>query len=281
MSHVAAESGKLRAMRTAALRARTSDRRAGTLRGAEDLARALDPSADVLGEPAGVRTAGWEQDLEDSRPALELARRFVGDALEAGETPVLTAGHCSICMATLPEVVAREPGVLIVWIDAHGDFNTPQTTPSGFLGGMCLAAACNRWDSGWPGTVDPEIVVMTGIRDLDPGERVVLEDARVGLVEPEAIGEALSGRRVFVHLDVDVLDNAVLPAQFEAPGGLQPEELRRLLAAIGEAAEVVGAEITAYEVPDDDAERERLTAMLADAIRPLLASRGIVSTEAP
>ncbi len=260
-------------MRTAALRARTSDRRAGTLRGAQDLARALDPAALALGKPGDVRTAGWEQDLEDSRPALEEARRFVGEALEAGDMPVLTAGHCTICMATLPEVVAREPGVMIVWIDAHGDFNTPQTTPSGFLGGMCLAAACNRWEGGWPGTVDPEIVVMTGIRDLDPGERVVLEDARVAIVDPADAAAAIEGRRVFVHLDVDVLDNAVLPAQFEAPGGLQPGELRALLAAIGERADVAGVEITAYEAPEDDAERARLTALLADVIRPLTERR--------
>ena len=257
-------------MPVAALVARTSDRRAGTTRGAEAIASALDPAAERLGTPEAPRTAGWEEDLRDSRDALEQARAFIAGALEAGEVPVLTAGHCSICIATLPEVVARRPGVMVLWIDAHGDFNTPQTTQSGFLGGMCLSAACNRWDSGWPGTVDPEIVVMTGVRDLDAGERVVLEDARVGTVAPEAAAEALRGRQVFVHLDVDVLDNAVLPAQFEAPGGLQPDELRALLASVGEAAEIVGVEITAYEAPDDPAEAERLTAMLADAIRPLL-----------
>jgi arginase family enzyme len=114
---------------------------------------------------------------------------------------------------------------------------------------------------------------MTGIRDLDAGERVVLEDARVATVEPEQAAEALRGRQVFVHLDVDVLDNAVLPAQFEAPGGLSAAELERLLAAIGEAVELVGLEITAFEAPEDPAERERLTAMLARAIRPLLDAR--------
>jgi arginase family enzyme len=273
LSHVATESGKLRAMRTAALRARTSDRRIGTLRGAEGLARALDPSALALGEAGDVRTAGWEQDLEDSRPALAAARRFVGDALEAGEMPVLTAGHCSICMSTLPEVVAREPGVMIVWIDAHGDFNTPQTTPSGFLGGMCLAAACNRWESGWPGTVDPEIVVMTGIRDLDAGERVVLEDARVAVVEPAAAGDAVRGQARVRPPRRRRARQRRAARPVRGSGRPPADELRRLLAAIGENADVVGVEITAFEAPEDDAERERLTAMLADAIRPLLAAR--------
>ena len=258
-------------MPVAALLARTSDRREGTTRGAEAIARALDPAATLLGTPAPPRTQGWEADLRDSREALALAGRFVADALDAGRAPVLTAGHCSICMATLPEVVARRPGVMILWIDAHGDFNTPETTPSGFLGGMCLAAACNRWDSGWPGTVDPETVVMSGVRDLDAGERVVVEDARVGTAPPDAVAGALRGKQVFVHLDLDVLDNAVLPAQFEAPGGLQPDELRAMLAALAEAAEIVGVEITAYEAPDDTAGAERLTGILAGVIRPLLA----------
>jgi arginase family enzyme len=257
-------------MPVAALVSRTSDRREGTTRGAQAIARALDPGAQLLGAPEPPRVAGWEEDLRDSRDALALAGRFVADALDAGRAPVLTAGHCSICMATLPEVVARRPGVMVLWIDAHGDFNTPQTTPSGFLGGMCLAAACNRWDSGWPGTVDPEIVVMTGIRDLDAGERVIVEDARVGTAAPDQVAEALRGKPVFVHLDVDVLDNAVLPAQFEAPGGLQPEELRAMLEQVGEAAEIVGVEITAFEAPDDPAQADRLTSMLAGAIRPLL-----------
>jgi arginase family enzyme len=111
---------------------------------------------------------------------------------------------------------------------------------------------------------------MIGVRDLDAGERVVLEDARVATVEPAAAADALRGRKVFVHLDVDVLDNAVLPAQFEAPGGLQPEQLRRLLEDVAGAAEVVGVEVCAYEAPERDAP----TAMLADAVRALLGTAG-------
>ena len=51
-------------------------------------------------------------------------------------------------MTTLPTVLRHVPEARVVWLDAHGDFNTPATTPSGFLGGMCLAAACGRWDAG-------------------------------------------------------------------------------------------------------------------------------------
>ena len=77
------------------------------------------------------------------RPPPPCARRF-----EAGAQPVLTASDCSICIATLPEVVLHEPDVHVAWIDAHGDFNTPETTPSGFLGGMCLAAVVRALGGG-------------------------------------------------------------------------------------------------------------------------------------
>ena len=48
-----------------------------------------------------------------------------------------------------------DPDVRIVWLDAHGDFNTPETSASGYLGGMCLAAACGRWDAGSATAFDP------------------------------------------------------------------------------------------------------------------------------
>ena len=77
------------------------------------------------------------------------------------------------------------PGVRFLWIDAHGDFNTPETTPSGFLGGMCLAAACGRWDAGWPDTIDPASVSFLGVRDLDPGEREEVAARRRRVRRPE------------------------------------------------------------------------------------------------
>ena len=125
-----------------------------------------------MGERAEPAVRDWSDDLPTARPVLEAAAAAVRDAFDAGALPVLTASDCSICIATLPEVVLREPDVHIAWIDAHGDFNTPETTPSGFLGGMCLAAACGRWDAdGWPGTVDPARVHLLGVRDLDPASR--------------------------------------------------------------------------------------------------------------
>ena len=126
---------------------------------------------------------------------------------------MLTSSDCSICITTLPAVARLRPEALVLWLDAHPDFNDPETTPSGFLGGMCLAAACGAWDAGFDdGRLDPARVVMCGIRDVDAGERVLVETHGVGLVErPSRLAELLAEREVFVHLDLDVLDPRVMP----------------------------------------------------------------------
>ena len=60
---------------------------------------------------------------------------------------MLLAADCSMSMTTLPTALRHQPEARVLWLDAHGDFNTPDTTPSGYLGGMCLAAA-GEWDAG-------------------------------------------------------------------------------------------------------------------------------------
>jgi arginase len=259
-----------------ALRCRTSDRTPGGARGtdalAPRLARLLGVEPRLIGSPGEPRAAGFEDDLRDSRGCLLEAGGQVDDALTAGDFPVLLASDCSICITTLPTVLSHMPETRIVWLDAHGDFNTPATTLSGFLGGMGLAAACGRWHAGLSElpAVDPARVVMTGVRDLDGGERVELERAGVGTAPSEKLAGALEGEAVFVHLDLDVLDPAAFPAQFPAPGGLSPEGLRDLLGELAESAHIVGVEITAFEAPEDEDERERLAAMVESVVEPLL-----------
>jgi arginase len=214
------------------LRARTSDRTDGAGAGAEALARALGGT--IVGEAEPGQPRDWFHDLEASRPVLEAAARA------AAEPGVITASDCTICIGTFPAVVARERGVRFLWLDAHGDFNTPDTTSSGFLGGMCLSAACGVWDAGWDGTVDPARVHMVGVRALDEDEREVIARAGVRMGVPQH-------GPVYVHLDCDVLDPTVFASQFREPGGLSFEALRGLLDGLGNR--VVGVEVTALEDP--------------------------------
>jgi arginase len=259
-----------------ALRCRTADRFPGAPRGVEILAplvaHALDVEPRYIGSGGETRETRYDEDLRDSRGCLLEAGGQIDDAMSAGRLPVLLASDCSICMTTLPTVLRHEPDARVLWLDAHGDFNTPETTPSGFLGGMCLAAACGRWQTGLGDAlvVDPARVVMAGVRDLDGGERVELERAGVGTAPPGRLAGALEGEAVYVHLDLDVLDPDVFPAQFPAPGGLTGESLRDVLGELAEGSRIVGLEITAFEAPEEDAERERLAAMVESIVEPLL-----------
>ena len=242
-----------------ALLCRTSDRGAQGAEGARELGELLQ--ARLVGSPGEPQALGWEEDLRRSHGCLLEAGGQVDDAFVAERAPILLAGDCSICVATLPVVVRHHPEVRVLWLDAHGDFNTPQTTGSGFLGGMCLAGACGLWYTGHGAGLDPARVIMHGVRDLDAGERVALDTN--GVYRLEEPGQ-LAGMTLFVHVDLDVLDPEFLPASFPAPGGLSPEALNGLLTEVVQVAVVVGAEVTSAA--------PGCAGMIAGAIAPLLAS---------
>jgi arginase family enzyme len=248
---------------------RTSDRSpagaAGTAALTAELAGRVGVEARLIGSPGEARTAGWADDLRDSRGCILEAGGQVDDALAEGNYPVLVASDCSVCLTTLPAVVRHHPGATILWLDAHGDFNTPDTTVSGFLGGMCLAGACGLWDAGLDQpAIDPAAVVMCGVRDVDGGELVLLEShGVVRMTRPGLLADALSGRQVFVHVDLDVLDPSVLPAQFPAPGGLSDGGLRTLLVEVAGACELLGCEITSFGSPE-------LAELIATVVDPLI-----------
>jgi arginase family enzyme len=243
-----------------ALVGRTSDRAGGRAAGAEALARALSDDVRVVGEPAQPRTGRYDEDLRAARATLDAAASAVADM----QRPLLTATDCSICVGTVPAVARRWPDAWLLWLDAHGDFNTPDTTPSGFLGGMCLAGAVGLWETGYGAGPGPERVVLVGGRDLDDAELKLME--RHGVVRTHDPAGALEGREVFVHLDVDILDPTVMPGQlYPAPGGMDTAQLRGLLADVAARARIVGAEITCFSTPE-------LSDALAHAAAPLMES---------
>jgi len=244
------------------LRGRTSDRTPYGARGSELLGAALaGDAARLVGEPSPPVVRGWEEDLAAARPVLEAAA-----AAMAEPAPVLIAAQCTIALATLPVLAAREPGTVVVWLDAHGDFNTPATSGTGYLGGMPLAAACGLWDGGYGAGLDPANVVLADARDLDAAEREALDRAGVRRMAVADVAEAVRGERVFLHLDLDVLDPSVMAAAVPAPGGLELEALAAALRDLVRAATIAGVEVTAF----DDPAPERLAGPIAAAIRPVL-----------
>ena len=181
----------------------------------------------------------------------------------AGGFPVVLAGNCNSSLGT---VAGLGGGVGVVWFDAHADFNTPDTTPTGFFDGFGLAMLTG---SGWAtlrATVDglspipEEHVVLAGARDIDPDERERLEGSRVRAVDVSDLGPALDDLRsrvesVYIHVDLDVLDPSVGRANaLTVDGGPQVDELAGAIDLITDRFAVRAAALTAYE-PEYDPER--------------------------
>jgi arginase len=247
-----------------ALRCRTADRFAGAPRGVEVLAPlvagALGVEPRFIGTPGEIRETRYDEDLREARGCLLEAGGQVDDALSGGNTPVLLAADCSVSATTLPAALRHHPDARVLWLDAHGDYNTPDTSGSGYLGGMCLAAATGEWEAGLGDTVSPERVVLAGIRDLDPGERELLERSAATVIGASpvetlvAAKNALDGAPIFVHLDLDVIDPEHFPAAVPAPNGLHPDKLYDLADAVLDESELLGLEVTNFAVPDDEEE---------------------------
>ena len=241
-----------------ALLCRTSDRRPDGAAGTRELAELLD--ARIIGSPGEPRDGAWADDLRDAHGCLLEAGGQLDDALDAGRAPIILAAECSIAVSTLPVLLRRHPDARVLWLDAHADFHTPETTRSGYLGGMCLAGACGLWDTGFGAGLDPPRVIMHGVRDVEGPEWVGLDRGGVHLVDDPA---QLVGYELFVHLDLDVLDPTVLPAAFAVDGGLLPGELRAFLAQACAGCTFLGAEITSAAPGHGE--------LVVDAITPLLA----------
>src|SRR3954454_22319598 len=134
---------------------------------------------------AAVAEATAEHDLRARfLPAIlatcERIAALVAAAVEEGRIPIVLGGDHSIALGTLGGLASRRgPGALL-WFDAHGDLNTPETTPSGNVHGMPLAAALGRAGLGFASAswslpaVQPERVAVIGARELDPGERALI-----------------------------------------------------------------------------------------------------------
>lgn len=240
------------------------------------LAVRLSTEAHVVGRESEHRVDDWSVSLPAARETLSGLAREVVAAIDAGDIPLLSVNTCSAALATLPAAARTIPGLKVLWVDAHGDFNTPVTTGSGYLGGMALAGACGLWESGHGSEVMASNVAIIGIRDIDRAERELLESARVtlmaGSIDLEAVLSFIGDAPVWIHIDWDALEPDHVPAAYRIADGLLPGELRSLLEAIP-AQRIAGIELAEFEAPDDERERAKALAIIGDIVEPLIASK--------
>jgi arginase len=184
------------------------------------------------------------------------------EAAAAG-TPAVLMSECTLVPPVLAAVRERHPDVALVWIDAHGDLNTPATTPSGFLGGMPFAQLLGWCHDDWRriGGLEPplpeERAVLVGGRDLDPGERASVDLSQLHEADDAAgaLAALAPGAPLYVHVDTDVLDPSLVPdAGYPAPGGWSIERMRAEMATLAASGRVVALSVCPSAPPALDAE---------------------------
>ena len=208
------------------------------------------------------------------RAMIERLYDQVAARVAASTEPVLVAsGDCTTALATVAGLQRRGLAPGVIWIDAHGDFNTPRTTRSGYLGGMALAMLTGRAGASLRAAIGlhalaDERCLLAGARDLDPAERALLAASAVRqLPDVRALRDAaLPAPPWYVHLDLDVVDPAELPPlRFPAPDGPSVSALADALAALAARGAIAALGLACTFTPAALAQPDPL-----ERIRPLL-----------
>ena len=214
--------------------------------------------------------------LTAAREACILLSDAVSTSLKAGGQVVILGGECTLVAGSMSGALAVEPELLLVYLDAHGDFNTLATTPSHFVGGMCLAHVCGKQIAPllWPGVkkLAEERAYLVGARELDPGEVSNLSHSKVhriafdrDLVDAPSLLAAVRRKPVWLHVDLDIVDPRELPAvALPVEGGPTLKALSQLLGSVAQVADVRGVEICGYDAHKDP--ELKVPALLADAV---------------
>lgn len=206
-----------------------------------------------------LRSAGWEVHRTDiwsrvtrggdnkAEVVAGLGRavaRAVASARARQRFPLILSGGCLTAVGVVAGLQRLGGPVGVVWIDAHGDFNTPESTPSGYWDGMALAAVCGR---SLPEVYEPvelrpvhfgNVVHLAG-RAFDPPEVEDIQRLHLAVVPPaeicaepalERIGRAVGDKQLYLHVDLDGLDPQEAPATGNpVPGGPALDEVLRCL----------------------------------------------------
>ena len=226
-----------------------------------------------------LRDCGFDVDIDcieaqspfraEIKTAFELYRTLavrVGAAYADGIFPLVLSGNCNSSLGTVAGIGSDQLG--IIWFDGHGDFNTPETTESGFLDGMGLATAAGlcwkKMSASIPNfkPISGKNILHVGGRDFYPEERALFEQAGGTIVGSDVIGrssmrqalepalEVLGKRvsRIYLHFDLDVLDPGAAPAnEFAAPDGLTLAQVEEAIGMIGRRFTICAGAIASYD----------------------------------
>lgn len=250
----------------------------------EAIRESIDDIEDVIVE----HESAFPMETESTFGLAAAIAEHTRTARSRSRFPLVLAGNCSSTVGAAAGFDGELPALL--WFDGHPDFNTPETTPSGFIDGMGMAmltGACWRAvTDAIPGfsPLPEKRVALVAARDIEGGERERLQHSEVRLVTCESLQDAGPASAlapvlddwtgpvdsVYLHIDMDVHDPALAPVNpYQPPGGPSPDTVRDCVHHVAERFRIAGASITAFD-PDCDRDDKGLRTAL-DLIRTIAA----------
>ena len=220
-----------------------------------------------------IKKEGWLENLykgddQEQNKVITILNKQVADFVQASITqdkfPVAIGGDCHKTFGVLKGLNSCGLNPALLWLDAHGDFNTFETTPSGFVGGMSLAILTGHEEPGLLADheLEPlkeEKVIIFDRRNLDEKEAIALANSKVRQPEnlPELLEECNKEKEIYLHLDTDIINPVDAPAMlYAASGGPRLPELKEFLKSIKE--KIVAVSITMWEPSlDKDKQTEK------------------------
>lgn len=231
---------------------------------------------------AGEINANWvdiEPDYDAYLDPVVAVNIALAEAIQAhsDKTPLIFAGDCVFSLGAMKGLEPHHPA--IIWYDAHGDFNTPETSPSGFLGGMPLAALVGRgnealMDAVGLAPIAEEDVLITDARDLDPEEGENLKSSGLQHFEDVAglLSAVLPQKPLYIHFDTDVVRlEEMPPMNYPAQGGPTMEQTLDTLERVTREGDVVGILFSLWNQELDGAQTALESTL--KAVRTFVASR--------
>lgn len=193
--------------------------------------------------------------------------RALADGVAAGDVRRVYSGDCMAPLGVLAGLERRGIRPFIVWLDAHGDFNTWETTPSGYIGGMPLAILVGKeerrmLDGIGLETIEENRILLSDAREVDPREGVALSRSAVRIARLEELpGLVPPDVPIYLHLDLDVVRPSQMPAlRYPAAGGPTLEQVGDFIERLAKTGRLVCASIGCTWDPSHAEAREALAA---------------------
>jgi arginase len=236
----------------------------------------IEQGYEVKVETVKRDTADEEEMLKQIANLNSNLASVVKDTINDGYFPLVLGGNCNNILGILAGLSPFKIG--IIYFDAHGDFNNPESSISGFFDGMPLAIATGQCypdlltQIGNMSPIPESHTMHVGARDLDPKEKELLEISEVQVVTTQDLKEDTQMKsldsalvklqskvsEVYLHIDIDVIDPQIAPGvNYRTPNGLSLEEIKTAITMIGEKFKIKAAALTAYN-PDHEKDEKTL-----------------------